>query len=104
MLALGRCGKAAEAEKLAGELRAQAGKDRRVLFQAACGLAVAAGGASDPAVAKRCRDEAVRVLGDLVANGWKDRFALENDPDLETVRGEKEFAGLLARVPPGPKP
>ena len=44
------------------------------------------------------------MLGDLVANGWKDRFALENDPDLETVRGEKEFAGLLARVPPGPKP
>lgn len=72
-------------------------KDRRVLFQVACGLAIAGGG-SDPAAAK-CRDDAFRVLGKLVDEGWKDHVALETDPDLGAVRGDKRFAALTARLP-----
>jgi serine/threonine-protein kinase len=96
MVALARLGKAAEVETIAAALRKQAGADRRVLFQTACGLAVAAGGTGPDA--DRCREQAFEVLGKLVDQGWKDRVALETDPDLDAVRGDKRFAELLARV------
>jgi len=70
-----------------------------VRFQAACGLSVAAGGAIDPAVAARCRAAALQTLTALMAGGWKDRVALETDPDLAAVRTDPDFATVLARVP-----
>lgn len=97
MIALGRLGRAAEVEKIAGDLLKQAGTNRRVLFQTACGLALASGG-TGPA-ADRCRARAFEVLGPLVERGWKDRVGLETDPDLEPVRTDKRFADLLARLP-----
>ena len=103
MLALGRCGKPEAARAVGWVVRRQVGGDRRLLFHLACGYAVAAGGAADPAEAAACRDRAVGVLGDLVARGWKDRFALEHDPDLDAVRGDPRFAELVAKVPQ-PKP
>ena len=104
MLALGRCGKAAEARALSWFLLKQAGRDRRVLFQTACGLAVAAAGAADPALAERCRERAFQVLGDLVASGWKDRVTLETDPDLAVVRDDPRFQQLLERIPAPSQP
>ena len=60
MVALARLGRAAEVERIAAQLRKQAGTDRRVLFQTACGLAVASRGRG--AVADRCRGQAFDVL------------------------------------------
>ncbi|HKB03746.1 MAG TPA: protein kinase [Gemmataceae bacterium] len=94
LVAQARAGRTAEAEQTADGLLKQAPKDRRVLFQVACGLAVAGSG-SDP-VAARCRDRAFEVLGDLIKAGWKDRVALETDPDLEAVRGDPRFKELVA--------
>jgi hypothetical protein len=96
MVALARLGRAAEVMKVADALRKQAPEDRRVLFQTACGLAVAAGGTGPDA--DRCRAQAFDVLNKLVEQGWKDRVALETDPDLDAVRGDKRFAELLKRI------
>ena len=97
-LALGRAGKAVEAEKQADELLKMGEKDRRILFQTACAFSVAAGGTKDDATAARCKDRAFEVLGSLIAAGWKDRVALETDPDLDAVRPDKRFAELLTKV------
>jgi hypothetical protein len=96
MVVQGRLGNIAEVEKLAESLRKDAGTDRRVLFQTACGYAIASGG-TGPA-ADRCRENALKMLGELVDRGWKDRVALETDPDLEAIRDDKRFADLVARV------
>jgi tetratricopeptide (TPR) repeat protein len=98
MLILARVGRQAEAEKSALALVAQASGDPRVLFQAACGLALAVVG-PDQAASDRCRERALQVLGDLLKNGWKDRVTLETDPDLEPVRADPRFAALLAGMP-----
>jgi tetratricopeptide (TPR) repeat protein len=92
-----RVGRTADAEKTARALLVQAGKDRRVLFQAACGLAIAGSGTGPDA--ERCRAEALRALGSLIDQGWKDRVTLLRDPDLEGVRGDPRFAALVARIP-----
>ena len=99
MLSLGRFGKAADARAVGWLVVRQAAGDRRLLFHAACGYAVAAGGAADPAEAERCRARAVAVLRDLVARGWKDRHALEHDPDLDAVRADPAFRKVVEGVP-----
>jgi serine/threonine-protein kinase len=98
MLALGRCGKAADARVLAWFLLKQAGRDRRVLFHTACGLAVASVGPTDPELAERCRSRAFELLDELAASGWKDRVALETDPDLASVRDDPQFRRVLEKI------
>ena len=39
------------------------------------------------------------ILGNLIAAGWKDKFALETDPDLDAIRKEAGFASLVANLP-----
>ena len=95
-VALARLGKAADVETIAAALRKQAGTDRRVLFQMACGLAVASGGTGPEG--GRCREPAFDALNKLVEQGWKDRVALQTDTDLDAVRGDKRFAELLRRI------
>jgi hypothetical protein len=53
------------------------------------------GGDGNDTIADRCRDRAFGVLGELVKAGWKDRVALETDPDLEAVRGDPRFRELV---------
>ena len=96
MIALGRLGQSAEVEQIASRLLKQAGDDRRVLFQTACGLALASAG--DGPVAERCRKRAIEVLASLVKAGWKDGVALKTDPDLDSIRGDQRFGELLAKV------
>ncbi|MFO0796477.1 MAG: protein kinase [Gemmataceae bacterium] len=98
LTSLGRCGKAQAAEKLAGELKALAPRDPRVLFQVACGLSVAAGGATGTDAA-RLRDKALAALDALPAAGWRDGHAFDHDPDLAAVRADPRFAAVRARVP-----
>jgi len=102
LTALGRVGKAADAEKLADRLKGLAPRDPRVLFQVACGLSVAAGGTGG-ADADRLRGKAIDALTSLAAAGWKDRSALELDPDLAAARADPRFAGVLERVPAPPR-
>lgn len=103
MLALGRLGRAAEAEKLADQLLALSNPDLHVTFQNACGLAVAGGNASDPAVSKRCKDRAFDVLGDLANRQWKSPALLQLDPDLESLRDDGRFPILVQRLMSGEK-
>ena len=74
----------------------QAGADRQVLFQTACGLSILAAGPGRTAAT--CLDRAFEVLTRLVDGGWQDRAALETDPDLDAVRKDKRFAELLKRL------
>jgi len=97
LVVLGRLGRSVDAERVAVGLLAQAPNDRRILFQTACGLAMAGSG-TGPA-AERCRTQAFKVLEALVAHSWKDRVGLETDPDLDAVRGDQKFADLLRLVP-----
>src|SRR5262245_19936683 len=96
LLALARVGRTADVERLAADLLKQAGTDRQVLFQTACGLAIV--GRDSDAASVRCRDEAFRVMGMLVERGWKDRVALQTDPDFAGVRHDKRFGELLTRL------
>ena len=81
-------------EAIAVGLLAQAGKDRRVLFQTAWACLASSG--QEPL---RCRNQAFKVLNELIDQGWKDNVSLKTDPDLESVRGDKRFSELLVRLP-----
>jgi serine/threonine protein kinase/tetratricopeptide (TPR) repeat protein len=96
LLAYARLGRAADADETVGRLLRQAGDDRQVLFQTACGLSIRANEAG-PAAGK-CLDRAFEVLTKLVDVGWQDRAALQSDPDLDAVRKDKRFAELLKRL------
>jgi serine/threonine-protein kinase len=101
MLALGRVGRVAEADKLALELLGRKVLDRQTRFQAICGLAVASGGADDPEARKR-RDRAFAELAELV-RGWKALGQLQMDPDLEALRADPRFAKVVAGLSPRPQ-
>jgi hypothetical protein len=73
----------------------QAATDRQVLFQVACALSVIAGTSADKQTAARCREQAVQALRDLIKSGWKDRGALEGDPDLDPLRDDPRFKELV---------
>ena len=103
MLALGRLGRAVEAEKLANELLSLSNPDLQVSFQIACGLAVAGGNASDPVAARRCREKALDVLEDLANRQWKSPAVLELDPDLESLRDDERFLKTVQRLMSGKK-
>jgi len=94
-LSLARAGQDAEAERVVESLLKQAAGDRQVLFQVACALSVVSGTTSDKETASRCRDQAFRVLRDLVKAGWKDRAGLETDPDFDAIRADPRFKELL---------
>jgi len=96
LLAQARMGETANADRTAKGLLRQAGTDPQVLFQTACGLSILGNGSGDPA--KQWLDQAFEVLGKLVERGWKDRIALETDPDLDAVRRDKRFGELLTRL------
>ena len=49
--------------------------------------------------AEGCRAQAFEVIGSLIKLGWKDRAALEIDPDLDAVREDPKFTELLKQIP-----
>jgi glutamate synthase domain-containing protein 1 len=85
-----------DAKRTADRLLRQAGTDRQVLFQTACGYGILADGDDDEA--RKFRDEAIRVMKTLVEQGWKDQGGLETDPDLIALKNDKRFADLIARL------
>ena len=63
--------------------------DFAVLYNAACGLAVA----GDP-------QSALDLLDRAVGTGKGFRAWMEHDPDLDSLRGMPRFKEILARLPP----
>lgn len=96
-VALARCGQSAEAEEQAKILAEKGKGNPRLLFQAACTFALASV-TDDDELGDRCRDEAFRVLKELIDAGWKDRVALLDDPDLDPVRKDTRFDELLEKL------
>ena len=88
--------RAGHAVRVVDRLLAQAGTDRQVLFQTACGLSILGTGWGD-AAAKHL-DRAFDVLTKLVDGGWQDPAGLKTDPDLDAVRKDKRFPELLRRL------
>ena len=96
LLTYARLGRSKDADETVARLLKQAGADRQVLFQTACGLSILAAGPGE--AAGECLDRAFEVLTKLVDGGWQDRAALETDPDLDAVRKDKRFAELVRRL------
>jgi hypothetical protein len=96
MLILARVGRIQDAEKIADGLLRKGAKERQILFQTACGFAIA--GTWPGEGAGRYRDRAFEILNSLTKAGWNDRFGLETDPDLEGVRGDKQFAEMVKKL------
>ncbi len=99
MLALARCGDHAEAATIAETLVAAPPKDEGLYVQAACGFALAAGAArdtgSDAARVQHYIQRALECLRDAKERGWADVVSLETDTDLEPIRNDPAFQGLL---------
>lgn len=87
-----------DAERVARNLIDNAGDDKQVLFQVACGLAVMS--ASNEPQTMRHRDKCFEVLNKLIDRGWRDYRAFDFDPDMDSIRGDKRYADLLARLRP----
>ncbi len=99
MLALGRCGEHAEAAKIAEMLVISPPKDEELYFFSACGYALAAGTASDDALAHQYTGKALECIRKAKERGWADVASLESDPDLEPIRRDPAFQALLAEFP-----
>jgi eukaryotic-like serine/threonine-protein kinase len=99
MLALARCGKHAEAAKIAEMLVATPPRDEELYFFSACGYALAAGTAGNAALARQYVGKAVECLRKGKERGWADVASLETDPDLAPIRNDPAFQALLAEFP-----
>jgi tetratricopeptide (TPR) repeat protein len=113
MLARARCGLIREAVESADNLQKHPtlGKNAGMLFQAACAFALCSaavapgrtdGELSDPERRQReeLRTRALAMIDRAIQAGYKDRAALEKDPDLAPIRALPAFRELLARLPP----
>ncbi len=97
MLARARCGQHEKAAERAAVLQRTAGKNVRVLFQAACGYALCSAAAGqETAPGKEYRAKALGVLREMIAAGYRDRAELERDPDLDPIRDDAAFREVLA--------
>jgi tetratricopeptide (TPR) repeat protein len=99
MLARARCGQHAEAAATAVRLHKAAGKNVRVLFQAACGYALSseAAGRATP-LGQEYRTKALGIIHEMLAAGYADRGELEHDPDLDPIRDDSGFREALAKL------
>jgi len=48
----------------------------------------------------RRKSDALRTLGRAIELGYTDHDWMSQDPDLETLKGDREFLALLARLKP----
>jgi hypothetical protein len=108
LLARARCGEHAEVAAAEDEL-AKGTKDPALLYFIGCGYALCSAaveqGKSGAELTEQERKlkaeyaaKAVRTLSAAVDNGFKDRDALQLDPDLEAIQKDPEHVRLLARL------
>ncbi len=106
MVNLARCGQHQRAVQIAETVRKQAPNDEEALFQIACTYAL-----SIPAVApdtsvrdlsaearqtqKRYTTAAIDALRQAIQHGYRDLVGLQMDPDLDPLRGERDFTALV---------
>ena len=106
MLAQARCGKHEEAAAAAAELQQRRPTEANVQWQAACCYALCSSAVVHGKAASHVTDDdrvrqqryttqAVAALRQAKANGYKDVHNLEVDPDLDPIRGGKEFYGFM---------
>jgi hypothetical protein len=115
MLVLARCGKHAEAVETAGNLYKLASGlkaghpllPRKLdwLVQSACGFGLAADAVPADQPAKRAEYLAAawKALQQAVQEGYANRRFLEEDPDLDPLRGDSRFQQILDQVRAGKK-
>jgi serine/threonine-protein kinase len=96
LLALARCGQAAEAGPQADELRKTLDSNRYLLYHLACVYAQC--GAAEGPDAGRYRDAAVAALRRVSALGWRGYVELRTDPDLDPIRTHPEYAPMEAEL------
>jgi serine/threonine protein kinase len=109
MIALARCGQHAVAADVAQKLGTRASEDPSVLFQIACGyaLCVPAIGHGKPAgeLTAEERDQqsryttlALDAISAAIKQGYRDRVALEHDPDLRPIQQDSRFQALADSI------
>jgi len=86
----------------AAKIKERAG-DAEQLYDAACAHALCAGatnnaGADPAALAKKCAEEAMRLLKQAVAKGYKNAGHMKQDKDLDALRQRDDFKKLLAAL------
>jgi hypothetical protein len=74
-----------------------AGDDPHKLYYAACAYALCATYGAD-ADETALADEALSVLNQAVANGFKDLARLNRDPDLDGLRDREDFQKLVSQL------
>jgi serine/threonine protein kinase/tetratricopeptide (TPR) repeat protein len=89
----------------AGKMKERAGDKAERLYDAACLYALCAGAAKNSTAllpkgprGEELADEAMRLLKQAVAKGFKSTVHLKADPDLVPLRGREDFQKLLAEL------
>lgn len=65
------------------------------LFSAACAYALSARAANTRATRDAYVDEAIRLLRMAIASGFRDKWVLQRDPELESIRSVSAYQQLL---------
>ena len=106
MLSLASCGRHAEANELAQELRKSGAQDAYVLYKAAAGLALCASAVAQQQAAgnapadaaeliERYAKSAVETLREAVASGLQLTAETAIDPNFEQLHPREDFQELL---------
>jgi serine/threonine-protein kinase len=96
VLALARASKIADAAAGAAKVQPQVGQSSSLLLQIARCYATCA--AADAPQKAEYVKRALEAVGAAAGEDFRDAVALQNDPDLEPVRGEPGFKAIVERV------
>lgn len=94
-IALARCGRIADAEKIVDAFLKQSPTDPQVRWYSANTLAMATG---NPADVSRCHNRAITLLEDLVRDGWKDFVAFRTEPTLDALRNDPRYVKFTSVI------
>jgi tetratricopeptide (TPR) repeat protein len=86
----------------AAKMKQRAGEKPDLLYETACMYALCAGatspGADATRLAKQCAEEAITLLKQAVAKGYKNGAHMKQDPDLAPLRPRADFQKLLVEL------
>ena len=99
---LPRVGQVERAVELAERIAAGLKVDNEIWVELACSYALSAR-AQPPERAERAQEykkKAVKAVESAIKGGFRDKIALEVEPDLEPIRQSEEFQDVLRGMPP----